>query len=169
MYDRESGKPFLEKPPPVHPTEIRTSNSPSSAVELNTTSALANYATEAGTHTNDGHKTLGVKFTMYCIAHEEKLKARILAVCLEGGDPHTLSEVSNDTHRLVYSSPMASLVLTDSSQLTAKSFEKLPDQIMYPYAEPYDLQKHTCLVASAIYGFRDPSVLVGAEGYFGRL
>nr|CAD7597871.1 unnamed protein product [Timema genevievae] len=37
-----------EKPPPVHPTEIRTSISPSSAVELNTTGALANYATEAG-------------------------------------------------------------------------------------------------------------------------
>ncbi|CAG2058294.1 unnamed protein product [Timema podura] len=37
-----------EKPPPVHPTEILTSISPSSAVELNTTSALANYATEAG-------------------------------------------------------------------------------------------------------------------------
>nr|CAD7576609.1 unnamed protein product [Timema californicum] len=36
-----------EKPPPVHPTEIRTSISPSSAVELNTTSVLANYATEA--------------------------------------------------------------------------------------------------------------------------
>nr|CAD7196641.1 unnamed protein product [Timema douglasi] len=36
-----------EKPPSVHPTEIRTSISPSSAVELNTTSALANYATEA--------------------------------------------------------------------------------------------------------------------------
>nr|CAD7588747.1 unnamed protein product [Timema genevievae] len=35
-----------EKPPPVHPTKIRTSISPSSAVELNTTSALANYATE---------------------------------------------------------------------------------------------------------------------------
>nr|CAD7257702.1 unnamed protein product [Timema shepardi] len=33
--------------PLVHPTEIRTSISPSSAVELNTTSALANYATEA--------------------------------------------------------------------------------------------------------------------------
>nr|CAD7460410.1 unnamed protein product [Timema tahoe] len=31
----------------VHPTEIRASISPSSAVELNTTSALANYATEA--------------------------------------------------------------------------------------------------------------------------
>ncbi|CAG2053713.1 unnamed protein product [Timema podura] len=38
----------LEKPPPVHPTEIRTSISPSSAVELNTTCVLANYATEAG-------------------------------------------------------------------------------------------------------------------------
>nr|CAD7428056.1 unnamed protein product [Timema monikensis] len=45
---RENGKPFRKKPPPVHPTEIRTSISPSSAVELNTTSALANYATEAG-------------------------------------------------------------------------------------------------------------------------
>nr|CAD7407954.1 unnamed protein product [Timema cristinae] len=34
----------------VHPTEIRTSVSPSSAVGLNTTSALANYATEAGSN-----------------------------------------------------------------------------------------------------------------------
>ncbi|CAG2053888.1 unnamed protein product [Timema podura] len=39
---------------------------------------------------------------------------------------------------------LASVVLTDSSQLTSDGFEKLPDQIMYPYAEPYDLQK-TCL------------------------
>ncbi|CAG2059306.1 unnamed protein product [Timema podura] len=31
----------------VHPTEVRTSISPSSAVELNTTSAIANYVTEA--------------------------------------------------------------------------------------------------------------------------
>nr|CAD7416590.1 unnamed protein product [Timema poppensis] len=38
----------LGKTTPVHLTEIRTSISPSSAVELNTTSALANYATEAG-------------------------------------------------------------------------------------------------------------------------
>nr|CAD7574513.1 unnamed protein product [Timema californicum] len=37
---------YLEKPPSVHPTEIRTSISSSSVVELNTTSALANYATE---------------------------------------------------------------------------------------------------------------------------
>nr|CAD7411228.1 unnamed protein product [Timema poppensis] len=39
---------FRKKPPLVHPTEILTTISPSSAVELNTTSALANYATEAG-------------------------------------------------------------------------------------------------------------------------
>nr|CAD7578788.1 unnamed protein product [Timema californicum] len=45
---REIGKPFRKNHPPVNPTEIRTSISPSSAVEqLNTTSALANYATEA--------------------------------------------------------------------------------------------------------------------------
>nr|CAD7578887.1 unnamed protein product [Timema californicum] len=43
--DRYVGR---EKPPPVHPTEIRTLIiSPPSAVELNTTSALADYATEA--------------------------------------------------------------------------------------------------------------------------
>nr|CAD7568246.1 unnamed protein product [Timema californicum] len=41
-----------------------------------------------------------------------------------------------------YSSPMTYLVLTDSSQLRADGFEKLPDQIMYPCAEPYDLEKH---------------------------
>nr|CAD7395509.1 unnamed protein product [Timema poppensis] len=41
-----------------------------------------------------------------------------------------------------YSSPMTSLVLTDSSQLIADGIEKLSDQIMYPYAEPYDLQNH---------------------------
>nr|CAD7258504.1 unnamed protein product [Timema shepardi] len=41
-------KNHLGKHPPVHPTEIRTSISPYSAVELNKTSALANYATEAG-------------------------------------------------------------------------------------------------------------------------
>nr|CAD7595006.1 unnamed protein product [Timema genevievae] len=35
-----------------YPTEIRTSISPSSAVELNTTSALANYATELGGSTD---------------------------------------------------------------------------------------------------------------------
>nr|CAD7406205.1 unnamed protein product [Timema cristinae] len=40
-----------------------------------------------------------------------------------------------------YNSLMTSLVLTDSSQLRDDDFEKLPDKIMYPYAEPYDQQK----------------------------
>nr|CAD7400740.1 unnamed protein product [Timema cristinae] len=44
---KEPLKPLLDKLFEVHPTEIRTSISPSSAVELNTTSTLANYATEA--------------------------------------------------------------------------------------------------------------------------
>nr|CAD7609012.1 unnamed protein product [Timema genevievae] len=43
----DQGPNHSEKPPPVHPTEIRTSISPSSVVWLNTTGALANYATEA--------------------------------------------------------------------------------------------------------------------------
>nr|CAD7590154.1 unnamed protein product [Timema genevievae] len=47
-----------EKPPPVHPTEIRTSISPSSVVELNTTSALANYATEAVFYLNNFYSSI---------------------------------------------------------------------------------------------------------------
>nr|CAD7569734.1 unnamed protein product [Timema californicum] len=48
----------------VHPTEIRTSISPSSAVERNTTSALANYATEAGVYF-DNHVE-HIKFVDFC-------------------------------------------------------------------------------------------------------
>nr|CAD7408060.1 unnamed protein product [Timema poppensis] len=50
----------------------------------------------------------------------------------------------------LYSSPMASLVLTDSSQLTDDGFVKLPDQIMYPYAEPNYLQKR--MIATELSG-----------------
>nr|CAD7400317.1 unnamed protein product [Timema cristinae] len=52
---RESGISFRKKPHPGNPTEIRTSITPSSAVELNTTSALANYATEAKQRPTDSH------------------------------------------------------------------------------------------------------------------
>nr|CAD7452380.1 unnamed protein product [Timema tahoe] len=52
-----------------------------------------------------------------------------------------------------YSSSVTSLVLTDSSQLRADDFEELPDQIMYPYAEPYDLQKHSPFEEHVLYGF----------------
>nr|CAD7454695.1 unnamed protein product [Timema tahoe] len=54
-----------------------------------------------------------------------------------------------------YSSPMASLVLTDSSQ--ADGFEKQSDQIMYPYAEPYDLQK-TCIQTDKTDKYRHKDV-----------
>nr|CAD7586905.1 unnamed protein product [Timema genevievae] len=53
--------PSPETPPPVHPTEIRTSIFPSSVVELNTTSALANYATEAG---RPAQTNVEAKFTL---------------------------------------------------------------------------------------------------------
>nr|CAD7256765.1 unnamed protein product [Timema shepardi] len=46
---------------------------------------------------------------------------------------------------------MASLMLTDSSQLTVDSFKKLPDQIMYPYAEPNDLEKHTVTAGPRVW------------------
>nr|CAD7194808.1 unnamed protein product [Timema douglasi] len=50
-------KPKMEKPPPVHPSEIRTLVSSSSAVDLNTTSALANYATEVKPTVEGGYPT----------------------------------------------------------------------------------------------------------------
>nr|CAD7440116.1 unnamed protein product [Timema bartmani] len=95
----------------IHPTEIRTSISPSSAVELNTTSALANYVTEAG----------GL-VKQHCLSGIDLTYGRL---------PRGLAQNSRgNSHR------------------QAQYFTK------------------TCLVASAIYGFRYPSVLAGAEGYF---
>nr|CAD7256659.1 unnamed protein product [Timema shepardi] len=47
---------LLGKTTPSSPNEIRTSISPSSAVKLNTTSVLANYATEAGVIKTTGRK-----------------------------------------------------------------------------------------------------------------
>nr|CAD7267677.1 unnamed protein product [Timema shepardi] len=55
-------------------------------------------------------------------------------------------ESEGDKFVVVDDSPMASLVLTDSSQLRADSFEKLPDQIMYPYAELM-ICKNMCLAS----------------------
>nr|CAD7204300.1 unnamed protein product [Timema douglasi] len=93
-------------PPQFTRLEIRTSISPSSAVELNTTSALANYATEADDYLDQRCPTCGPRMDF-------------------------LQPIYDKDN---YSSPMASLVLTDSSHLKADGFEKLPDQIMYPYA-----------------------------------
>nr|CAD7571641.1 unnamed protein product [Timema californicum] len=80
---RESGKPFRKKT--VHPTEIRTSISPSSAVELNTTSALANYATEAALRPHPKHsatprlETAGLVYV--CIGVECFFLLGVWAVC----------------------------------------------------------------------------------------
>nr|CAD7593769.1 unnamed protein product [Timema genevievae] len=70
-----------EKPPPVHPTEIRTSISPSSAAELNTTSALANYATEAGTSPSTSTAVYSTyryisQYEYYCIVYIQAIKFR---------------------------------------------------------------------------------------------
>nr|CAD7425145.1 unnamed protein product [Timema monikensis] len=48
MFEKFAQRDREDTTPPVHPTKIRTSISPSLAVELNTTGAFANYATEAG-------------------------------------------------------------------------------------------------------------------------
>nr|CAD7442105.1 unnamed protein product [Timema bartmani] len=92
-----------EKPPLVHPTEIRTSISPSPAVELNTTSALANYATEAAvgetepaTRQQPTEKTVEEPLTSGMAPRFTKLLTDILATegdqvvleCCVGGDPH---------------------------------------------------------------------------------
>nr|CAD7574751.1 unnamed protein product [Timema californicum] len=67
---RESGKPFRKNhTPPVHPTEIRTSISlSSSAVKLNTTNALANYAPEIRWKALAWHPEVA---TQLCLASEE--------------------------------------------------------------------------------------------------
>nr|CAD7262257.1 unnamed protein product [Timema shepardi] len=59
----------------------------------------------------------------------------------EAAPPRVTPSASQAIYLSNYSSPMASLVLADS-------FEKLPDQIIYLYAEPYDLQKHKSAVSS---------------------
>nr|CAD7199043.1 unnamed protein product [Timema douglasi] len=130
----------LGKPPPVHPTKILTSISPSSAVELNTTSALANYATEA-----DEYLLFGTWYdTPELLAEQprpvtqERYTSKLSTV---GRKPPAIPH--NNTHtppapaeydpklycytcrgkqgKRSYSSPVASLVLTDSSQLTSDS------------------------------------------------
>nr|CAD7571273.1 unnamed protein product [Timema californicum] len=70
----------------VHPTEIRTSISPSSAVELNTTSALANYATETASNKVERIRELTVecKDTLKGEKYKRGLRGR-------SGDCHSYS------------------------------------------------------------------------------
>nr|CAD7260680.1 unnamed protein product [Timema shepardi] len=84
----------LGKKPSVYPTEIRTSISPSLAVELNTTSALANYATEVG-------RMSGEVMTL-CPEHNRLLLAP---------PPHTLYPYHRYTLSIALSSPKVAVVL----------------------------------------------------------
>nr|CAD7398073.1 unnamed protein product [Timema cristinae] len=85
---------YKGKTTPVHPTEIRTSISPSSAVELNTTSALANYTTEAAIHGyvkwNDRVYTLAVVRDMHFIHVVAEENACEAAKLYRLQIPHTL-------------------------------------------------------------------------------
>nr|CAD7399321.1 unnamed protein product [Timema poppensis] len=95
----------------VHPTEIRTSISPSSVVEqLNTTNALANYATEAGCNDDDWIELAQIKIGIGC--------NEVDWIELAHG---ALSLLQANADVFIYRSSTASLVLTDSSQLTSDS------------------------------------------------
>nr|CAD7567921.1 unnamed protein product [Timema californicum] len=146
---RESGKPFRKN----HPRFTRPRFEPRSPrpqqSSFNTTSALANYATEADEQYcgggGGGIAPLLLPVTGDLIEPVFTPRHSLLA-CLHaepkgsGSLPGMIVTLSLGI--VDYSIPMTSLVLTDRSQLTVDGFEKFPDQTMYPYAEPYDLRKH---------------------------
>nr|CAD7585568.1 unnamed protein product [Timema genevievae] len=68
----------ITDPARVHPTEIRTLISPSSAVEHNTTSALANYATEAGLNQDQNQVAYGALETLDLITNRSISTMRLL-------------------------------------------------------------------------------------------
>nr|CAD7195022.1 unnamed protein product [Timema douglasi] len=78
-------KNLLGKTTPVHPTEIRTSISPSSAVKLNTTSALANYATEAGVIKTTGRKLDRENQPEHILEHLALSSASLKTILWDGG------------------------------------------------------------------------------------
>nr|CAD7441947.1 unnamed protein product [Timema bartmani] len=118
-----------------NPTEIRTLIFPSSAVELNTTSALANYANEAGLSwyrvnrvsatylDTDLTMRLGLLSSQLRDLTKRELPCRSLSchneLCEVNGTSNL--EFNEDSLNGMSNSPMASLVLTDSSQLTSDS------------------------------------------------
>nr|CAD7403981.1 unnamed protein product [Timema poppensis] len=71
----------LGKTTPVHPTEIRTSISPSSVVELNTTSALANYATEGSTRLTSVRASERLRGQTDTLISTERYNDHILVNC----------------------------------------------------------------------------------------
>nr|CAD7429061.1 unnamed protein product [Timema monikensis] len=112
-----------EKPPPVHPTEIRTSISPSSAVELNTSSALANYTTEAG---------CGLRFTRILPqSNPETPSDTSLIHPMVWTKHHTeTSYVYDSDKRLANSPPMLKLYLSDAVPTWHSAFRNHADEVM---------------------------------------
>nr|CAD7597040.1 unnamed protein product [Timema genevievae] len=88
-------RPIYKVVTTVHLTEIRTSISPSSAIELNTTSALANYATEAdylgydAACCNGQRKAPFIVIQHYgCLRHRDRsLRFHASNQACGGGDP----------------------------------------------------------------------------------
>nr|CAD7257396.1 unnamed protein product [Timema shepardi] len=99
---KESGK-HLGKTTPVHPTEIRTSISPSSAVELNTTSALANYAIEAAADTDTSRLLLTRPHPSFLLYSPKPLTLfdMVLPLFLPKGSPHVESLMVDSIRRVV--------------------------------------------------------------------
>nr|CAD7408960.1 unnamed protein product [Timema cristinae] len=101
----------------VQPTKIRTSISPSSAVELNTTNALANYATEAGILALSVPEALTVKasssFLVNFISQSTEL-APLFSVVQSNGESLTLRILRNIGGESPRSAlePLADLLLT---------------------------------------------------------
>nr|CAD7410473.1 unnamed protein product [Timema poppensis] len=137
----------------VHPTEIRTSISPSSAVELNTTSALANYATEAGPCSVADDGEINAQLSVGC--------GSVLVLFLETGQV-TLDWVINLLHAppptLVHTSSFTRTVLYSVGQgltsraVTCTVLTARADRPLYFIREAnFDTPKHATRVLIGLY------------------
>nr|CAD7571162.1 unnamed protein product [Timema californicum] len=133
-----------EKPPPVHPAEIRTSISPSSAVELNTTSALANYATEAACQQ--------VQYGVHAVfgPSDPLLGAHIHSICDALDIPHLESRLDLDAEYREFS-----INLFPAQKLLNVAFQDVMaflnwTKVAIVYEEDYGLIKLRELVRSQV-------------------
>nr|CAD7258685.1 unnamed protein product [Timema shepardi] len=120
----------LEKPPQYHPTEIRTSIFPSSAVELNTTSALVNYATETGesTQTHEISVSDMAAVVKYVLARREEstLPAEHLFISPTAVTPSAwrfkLRDTSHRSYQQTHAAPSPHLTPIPPTYISLSSF-----------------------------------------------
>nr|CAD7199921.1 unnamed protein product [Timema douglasi] len=98
----------------VHPTEVRTSISPSSAVELITTSVLVNYATEAGKTTRETKEERGGAVNSKCKGERRKMDKSKRGEMLEG--QRKMEEFYKTDPTTVWKQFMMILVLISESE-----------------------------------------------------